>query len=468
MNRPAPIRQHEENVRTVKAIFRTRGGIHPSYNKDATAAMPIELLPMPGRLVVSMSQHLGAPAKPSVKKGDAVALGQPIAEASGYVSARVHAPAAGVVKGLEDVPTLGGRMAQAVEIEPDGSDRRDTSLAPIPEWSKAEPRSLVERVAASGIVGMGGAGFPTAVKLSPPPGKVIDTLIVNGAECEPFLTSDHRLMEEHAERIWAGVRIIRHVLGAKTVRVAIEDNKPGAIRAMEKVMSGAEGDVEIVELQTEYPQGAEKQLIFAVTGREVPVGGLPMDVGALVENVATAAAICEAVCDGTPLFRRVVTVTGTGVRTPRNLLAPLGTSLRDLVNHCGGLTATSGKIICGGPMMGLAQPTLDAGMTKTTSGLLLQPSTETVEFSSMPCITCGRCVQACPMGLLPCTLSECAESESYEAAEAYDILSCIECGCCAYECPSHRPLVQHMKQGKAKVTLIRRQREAQARAEKKG
>jgi electron transport complex protein RnfC len=369
---------------------------------------------------------------------------------------------------LDDVPTLGGKMAQAVEIEPDGSDRRDTSLAPIPDWSRAEPRSLVERVAAAGIVGMGGAGFPTAVKLSPPPGKVIDTLIVNGAECEPVLTSDHRLMEEHAERIWAGVRIIRHILGAKTVRVAIEDNKPGAIRAMEKVMSGAEGDVEIVELHTEYPQGAEKQLIFAVTGREVPVGGLPMDVGALVENVATAAAICEAVCDGTPLFRRVVTVTGKGVRTPRNLLAPLGALLRDLVNHCGGLTATSGNIICGGPMMGLAQPTLDAGMTKTTSGLLLQPSIETFEFSSMPCITCGRCVEACPMGLLPCTLSECAESESYEAAEAYDVLSCIECGCCAYECPARRPLVQHMKQGKAKVALMRRQREAQARAERKG
>lgn len=455
-------------MRIAKAIFRSCGGIHPSYRKDATASLPIEPMPMPKRLVVSMSQHLGAPAKPSVKKGDTVALGQPIAEASGYVSARVHAPAAGIVKGVDDMPTLGGRMAQALEIETDGSDRRDTSLAPIPDWHVAAPRLLIERVAAAGIVGMGGAGFPTAVKLSPPQGKVIDTLIINGAECEPFLTSDHRLMEEHAGRIWEGVRIIRHVLGAKTVRIAIEDNKPGAIRAMEAAMAGAEGDVEIVELRTEYPQGAEKQLIFAVTGREVPVGGLPMDVGALVENVATAAAICEAVREGTPLFRRVVTVTGAGVRTPRNLWAPLGTSLRDLVNHCGGLATARGKVICGGPMMGLAQPTLDAGMTKTTSGLLLQPSTETVEFSSMPCITCGRCVQACPMGLLPCTLSECVESESYEAAETYDVLSCIECGCCAYECPAHRPLVQHMKQGKAKVALIRRQREAHAKAGKKG
>jgi electron transport complex protein RnfC len=237
---------------------------------------------------------------------------------------------------------------------------------------------------------------------------------------------------------------------------------------MERAMAGADGDVEIVELPTEYPQGAEKQLIYSVTQREVPLGGLPADVGAIVDNVATAAAVCDAVCVGLPLIRRVVTVTGAGVRTPRNLLAPLGATLRDLVNHCGGLTAAAGKAICGGPMMGLAQPTLDAGMTKTTSGLLLQPMAEVVQFSSETCISCGRCVQACPMGLLPCTLSECVESESYEAAESYDVLACVECGCCAYECPAHRPLVQHMKQGKAKVTLLRRQREALAKAEKKG
>jgi electron transport complex protein RnfC len=449
-------------------MFRNRGGVHPAYRKGATTALAIETMPVPKRLAVSTAQHLGAPARPVVKKGDTVAAGQLIAEASGYVSARVHAPAAGTVKAVDDAPALAGRVAAVIEIEPDGSDRCDASLAPIADWSAAAGRDLVERIAAAGIVGMGGAGFPTAVKLSPPPGRTIDTLIINGAECEPFLTSDQRLMEECAERIWNGTRMMRHILGVKTVRVAIEDNKPDAIRAMERAMAGADGDVEIVELPTEYPQGAEKQLIYSVTQREVPLGGLPADVGAIVDNVATAAAVCDAVCVGLPLIRRVVTVTGAGVRTPRNLLAPLGATLRDLVNHCGGLTAAAGKAICGGPMMGLAQPTLDAGMTKTTSGLLLQPMAEVVQFSSETCISCGRCVQACPMGLLPCTLSECVESESYEAAESYDVLACVECGCCAYECPAHRPLVQHMKQGKAKVTLLRRQREALAKAEKKG
>ena len=395
-----------------------------------------------------------------------MAAGQVIGQAAGYVSAPVHAPAAGVVKAIENVPSLTGRPAQTIEIEPDGSDRRDNLLAPIPDWQAADPRRLVERVTAAGIVGMGGAGFPTAVKLSPPEGKHIDLLILNGAECEPYLTSDHRLMVEQPERIATGADIIRRALGAKAVRLGIEENKPDAIRALEKALSALDGDVEIAVLRTQYPQGAEKQLIYSISGREVPLGGLPMDVGAVVENVATAAAVAAAVVDGTPLTHRIVTVTGGGVRSPSNLLAPIGTPLRDLVAHCGGLTAASGKVICGGPMMGIAQPGLDAGMTKTTSGLLLQPTSERRCFESTPCIACGRCVSACPMRLLPCTLGECVEAEDYAGAEAYDVLACIECGCCAYECPAHRPLTQFMKQGKAKVTLIRKHREAQAKAAK--
>jgi electron transport complex protein RnfC len=453
-------------MKVAKALHRIAGGIHPEYRKAVTADKAVETLPVPKRLLVSLSQHLGAPAKATVRKGDAVAAGQLIGEAAGYVSAKVHSPAAGVVKSVEDRPTLGGRPAVTIEIETDGSDRRDSHLAPLPEWQAVDTRRLVERVTAAGIVGMGGAGFPTAVKLSPPEGKHIDLLILNGAECEPYLTGDHRLMVEHPERVATGADIIRRILGARTVRVGIEENKPDAIRSVEKALAALDGDVEIAVLRTRYPQGAEKQLIYSIDKREVPLGGLPMDVGAVVENVATAAAIVAAVVDGASLTHRIVTVTGEGVRSPANLLAPIGTPLRDLVDRCGGLAATSGKIICGGPMMGIAQPGLETGMTKTTSGLLLQPASDLRCFESMPCISCGRCVAACPMRLLPCTLSECVEAEDYAGAEAYDVLACIECGCCAFECPAHRPLTQLMKQGKAKVTLIRRHREAQAKAAK--
>jgi electron transport complex protein RnfC len=424
-------------------------------------------MPTPGCLLISLGQHIGAPSRPLVKKGDAVAAGQAIAEATGYVSSRVHSPVSGVVKSIDDGLTISGRAAAIVEITPDQAGRTDTSLAPIPDWEHATGRTLVERVTAAGIIGMGGAGFPTHVKATPPPDKKIHTLIINGAECEPFLTADHRLMLEDSARIWEGARILRHILGADTVRVAIEDNKPDAVAAMEKAMAGAQGDVELVVLKTEYPQGAEKQLIYSVMGREVPLGGLPMDVGALVENVATAAAIRDAIVAGTPLTRRIVTVTGPGVKEPKNVLAILGTPIRDLIQFCGGLTASEGKVICGGPMMGITQPSLDCGIGKTTSGLLVVPQADVHTYTAMTCISCGRCVAACPMHLLPCTLSECAEAEDYAGTESYDVMACIECGCCAYECPAARPLVQHMKQSKSKVTLLRREREAHKRDKEK-
>ena len=451
----------------MKAQRRLPGRVHPPYSKERTQAKPIEEMPLPALLRVSMAQHLGAPAGPVVKKGDKVLRGQIIGEPAGFISAAVHAPTSGTVKAVAPTPTPGGPLAPAVDIEPDGEDRwapgieqrrsgRDSLLAELDKDPAAGKKAVIELVAAAGIVGMGGAGFPTHVKLSPPPEKPIDTLIVNGAECEPYLTADHRLMVENAEQIWSGAEIIRRLLGARTVRVAVEDNKPDAIAAMEAAMASADGDVAVVALRTEYPQGAEKQQIYAITGRKVPSGGLPMDVGAIVENVGTTMAVWDAVINGRPITARVTAVTGPSVKSPGNIFARVGTLYSDLIDHCGGMDGEVGKVISGGPMMGLALGSLDIGIGKTTSGLLCLPRSAVRQFLSMPCIGCGRCVGACPMGLMPCELSQMLEAEDVDAAEGMNVMDCIECGCCAFECPAHRPLVQHMRQGKAKVTLKRR------------
>ncbi len=444
-------------MKAIPAKFKVNGGIHPAYHKELARDKAIENMPIPALLSVSMSQHLGAPANPIVKKGDSVLRGQLIGETAGFISAAVHAPSSGTVKAVSEAPTAMGTTAAIVVIEPDGEDTWIEGLEGIADWQSTAPKTLVEKIAAAGIAGMGGAGFPTHVKLSPPPDKPIDTLILNGAECEPYLTADHRLMIERADTIWVGCQIIRKILGATTVRIAIEDNKPEAIAAMEQAMANAEGDVGITVLKTEYPQGAEKQQIFATTGREVPSGKLPMDVGCVVENVGTTLAVWDAIVNGKPLTERVTTVTGHPVAEPRNVLNRIGTPYSDLLAFCGGLKGDVAKIISGGPMMGLAQPGLDATTTKTTSGLLFLAPQETQTFNSMPCIACGRCIEACPMYLVPAELSQMLEAEDYEAAEELNVLDCIECGCCAFACPAHRPLVQHMKQGKSKVMLKRRQ-----------
>ncbi|MBN1556728.1 MAG: electron transport complex subunit RsxC [Lentisphaerae bacterium] len=432
----------------VPRLFHARPrGVHPDDRKALSAAMPVETLPLPSILRVSMAQHLGAPATPVVKKGEAVRRGQRIGAASGFISAHVHAPTSGTVKAVQDAPTLSGPPAPAVDIEPDGEDAW-TDLQPCPAWRNTPAAALVERIAEAGVVGMGGAGFPTHVKLQPPPEKHIDTLIINGAECEPYLTADYRLMLEDPQRIWTGACIIAHVLGVERVRIAIEDNKPDAIAAMAGVVREFKGDAAVVSLETLYPQGAEKQQIRALLGREVPSGGLPMDVGALVENVATACAVHDAVLTGQPLIERIVTVTGTPVQRPKNVRARIGTCFNDLAGFCGGLKGAA-KLIAGGPMMGLAQPSLDGAVTKTASGVLALASEECTAFESLPCIGCGRCIAACPAGLVPAELSLYLEAEDYEAAAACHVMDCIECGCCAYVCPARRPMVQHMRRGKA-------------------
>ena len=448
-------------MKILRALFRSKGGIHPAHRKQATEAMPVESMPLAKVLFVSMVQHMGAPARPVVKKGDAVMRGQVLGEAGGYVSAPVHAPTSGKVIAINERPTQAGLPAACVEIEPDGEDRWDTALQPCPDWKTMEAKSLVERIVAAGIVGMGGAGFPTHVKLSPPAGKTIDTLIINGAECEPYLTADQRLMVEAPQSVWTGAEIVWQILGARRLVVAIENNKPDAIQAMRTSMQAT--DAELVVLKTEYPQGAEKQLIYAVTGREVPSGGLPMAVGALVENVGTCAAIYDAITEGHPLTERIVTVTGAMVPTPKNLRVRIGTPLADLVAFCGGMVGQPGKIVCGGPMMGLAQGSLEATVTKTTSGVVLLPRQAVQQFSSMPCISCGRCVAACPMRLMPNTLSEMIEAEDYKSVEGLDVMDCIECGACAYECPAHRPLVQHLRRAKSEIQKMIRGKELKRR-----
>jgi len=444
-------------MKTIRSEHNVKGGVHPEYRKELARDKAIVDMPMSKLLSVSMSQHLGAPAKPVVKKGDVVLRGQLIGEPAGFISASVHAPTSGTVKDITQKPTATGTVAASVEIEPDGEDKWSPDISPRENTDQLDPKTIVSIVADAGIAGMGGAGFPTHVKLSPPEGKTIDTLIINGAECEPYLTADHRLMVEHADRIREGCKFIAKALGVKHIRVAIEDNKPEAISAMEKAFSTLEGDVAIVILETKYPQGAEKQQIYAITGREVPSGGLPMDVGAVVENVGTACAIWDAVVNGRPLTERITTVTGNPVKNPCNVRNRIGTSYSDLIEFCGGISGETGKVISGGPMMGFAQSSLQITTTKTTSGLLLLPPSAMTSFESTPCISCGRCVQGCPMNLLPCEVSQMIEAEDYESAEQYNVMDCIECGCCAFQCPSHRPLVQHFRRGKAMVMLKRKQ-----------
>ena len=443
-------------MKKITAPFRFKGGVHPADNKELSNAAAVVPLPVPAQLAVPLLQHLGAPATPLVEVGAEVKRGQPIGAAAGFISAAVHAPTSGTVKAIEDRPTSVGRTCPHVIIEADGRDERVEPYEPWPDWEKRSGKELVARVAEAGIVGMGGAGFPTHVKLSPPPDKPIDTLIINGAECEPYLTGDHRKMLEYAREIWEGCRILRHILKVNTVRIAIEDNKPDAIEAIRQAIGEVEGDVAVVELETIYPQGSEKQQIYGITGREVPSAGLPMDVGCLVENVGTTYAIWNAVVNGYPLDERIVTVTGRGVPEPRNYRARVGVAFQELIAASGGILPNVTKIVAGGPMMGFAQHTLEVSVNKTTSGIVALPADEVNFFTSKPCISCGRCNNACPLYLLPSELAHCIEADDIPAAEALNLMDCFECGACAYVCPAHRPLVQHMRRAKAAVMLKRR------------
>jgi electron transport complex protein RnfC len=431
--------------------FTFRGGIHPSYCKSQTENLKTEEFPAPPIAVIPLSQHIGAPAAAVVGKGDRVLVGQTIGEAAGNVSAAAHSSVAGTVLSIKPFAHASGRLVMSVEIENDGTDEA-MPFKPAPQpWREASSGELVKKIAACGIVGMGGASFPTHVKLSPPTNKPIETLIINGSECEPYLTDDHRIMIERPEDILTGALIMKKILGAKNVCIGIEDNKPDAIRAVfNKTTEAPYKDIRLVTLKSKYPQGGEKQLIAAITRRKVPSGGLPMDVGCVVQNVGTALAVCEAVMQGIPLYKRVVTVVGDGVKSPKNLLVRVGTPVKALLEACEVDIAAAKKIIMGGPMMGVALSDLDVPIMKQTSAILvLNQATDAIR--KYPCINCGQCVRVCPMRLIPSRIAKYVEKENYEDAVKWNLFDCIECGSCAYACPAKINLVHFYKLGKMKA-----------------
>ncbi len=397
-----------------------------------------------------MSQHLGAPAKPLVGLNERVKTGQKVAEAGGFVSVPLHSSISGTVKEIGEFPhpTLGAGLA--IRIEGDGGDEWDEAIKERANYSGLTPEELRQIIKEAGIAGMGGAAFPTHVKLSPPREKPIDTFILNGAECEPWLTADQRLMVEKGEGILEGMRLIMRALGCQRGFIGIESNKPEAIRNLHRFSSSY--GYEIIPLKVKYPQGGEKQLIKAITNREVPLGGLPMDVGCVVHNVGTAYAVYEAVAKGKPLIERVVTVTGSTVRNPQNLRTKIGTSFARLIEECGGTRGSMAKLINGGPMMGIAVETDQVPVIKGTSGVLVLSPDEVRYGESRPCISCGRCVDSCPMGLMPNLIGSLAERERFDSTKEYGVLDCIECGSCSYVCPAKRDLVHLFKYAKAKLS----------------
>ncbi len=426
------------------------GGIHPDYHKELASGEPVKVMPLPEQLIVYFSQNLGVPSKPVVEKGDEVKKGQVIAEAGGFVSTPVHSPTSGKIKSIGLHPSPVGTEMEAAVIIPDGEDEWAEGCDKERDISGFTPDEIKNIVNNAGVVGMGGATFPTHVKLSPPEDKPIDILILNGAECEPYLASDHRLMLEKAEEILEGASLFARAINVDNIVVAIEKNKPDAIEKMKNLTAGRDR-FRVEALGVIYPQGAEKQLIYAITGRKVPTGGLPMDAGALVQNVGTCFAAFEAARLNRPLIRRVVTVTGSGIKNPSNILARIGTTFRDIVDFCGGMTDDTAKVISGGPMMGIAQYSLDSAVGKGTSGIVLLKADEVAQFENNPCIRCGRCLAVCPMNLDPSAISIFAERMRYDETEEYCVMDCIECGSCAYVCPSKRPLVQHFKRAKAEI-----------------
>ncbi|MBO5201203.1 MAG: electron transport complex subunit RsxC [Lentisphaeria bacterium] len=430
------------------------GGVHPDDGKALSCEKPIRVAPLLEKYVVPVPQNIGKPPKVIVNKGDLVKKGQLIADADGFVSVPLHSPTSGTVGETVLIPGAVGTMIPAIEIISDGQDEWGSALEPIPDWKNTDREILKKRICDAGIIGMGGAAFPSHVKLSPPPEKVIDTLILNGAECEPYLTADHRLMLEHPNCVLEGAAIAAKILKVDRVFVGIEENKQNAIDAM-KERAGKYG-IKIVPLRVRYPQGAEKQLIMAITGRHVVAGGLPMDVGCVVQNVGTCAAIRAAVVEGHPLIERMTTITGSPVKDPCTWQLRIGTPVAEALKLAGGIVAPAAKLILGGPMMGFAQATLDGSVAKNSSGILLLQAEETGQYTSNPCIRCGRCVDACPMRLLPGPISVLVESEKYDQAEQAFVMDCVECGACSYVCPANRPLIQHFRRAKAEINALRR------------
>lgn len=433
------------------------GGVHPQENK-LTATSKIEVLPVPKTVSIPISQHIGVPARPVVEPRDKVKVGQVIAVSEGFISSNIHSSVSGMVTKIDKVLDATGYKRDAVIIRVEG-DEWDENIDRTTEVKKAfvyNSTDIVKKIAEAGIVGLGGATFPAHVKLSVPRGKKAEYLVINGAECEPYLTSDHRLMLEHSEEIIVGIRLLMRALNVENAFVGIENNKPDAIRLFRDLVKD-EPSIKIEALKVQYPQGGEKQLIKAILNREVPRGGLPIDVGVIVHNVGTAFAVYEAVQKNKPLVERVVTVTGKEIKSPTNLRVRIGTPVSDLIEAGGGLPENTGKVIAGGPMMGKALNSLDVPVTKGTSGILVLSHTEAMRGVQQACIRCGKCVEVCPMGLEPYLLMAECERDLVERALADNILDCIECGSCSYVCPSNRALLDFIRLGKKVGAALKKQ-----------
>lgn len=436
-------------------------GVHPPEGKDLAQDRAIEVMPTPGEVMIPLLQHVGAPCEGTVKPRTEVAVGDELGTSGAFVSAPVHASISGKTGRTGAVTLPNGRHVAVIPIKAEGAQPLEGKALfddlyggewPTEGLDRHDPKAIVDACRKAGLVGQGGAAFPAHVKLTRNEKKPIDLILINGCECEPYLTADYRLMLEAPAPIVAGAILARHAAGAREAVVCVEDNKPRAIEALRKAVQGTQVAVRV--MKTKYPQGGEKQLIYAATGREVPGGGLPLDIGVVVLNVGTAAALARAVLRGKPLTHRVVTVTGSGVKNPKNLLVPIGTSFRDLIRCCGGLTDDARRIVAGGPMMGFSVSDPDTPVTKGTSGITVLSGKELEKSEETNCVRCGRCVDVCPMRLVPTKLGLAARSNLPELAVHYHVMSCMECGCCAYVCPGRLPLVQLIRIAKIQIRSL--------------
>jgi electron transport complex protein RnfC len=433
------------------------GGIHPEENKLAKDCK-IEKIPLPEKAIVFVSQHLGTPAVPVAEKGQKVKVGTLLAKAEAFICANTHSPFAGTITKIDNAIDINGYKRPAFYIDVDKNDEWEENIDTTDDLIKdcqLNSQEIIEKIKDRGIVGLGGAAFPTHIKYMLPEGKKADYLIINAVECEPYLTSDNRVMLEQTEEAVVGITIMMKVLGVNVAKVGIEKNKPAAISRMKEIVKRYNG-IEIIPLKTKYPQGAEKQLIYALTKREVPSGKLPIEVGCVVNNISTAIAIYYAVQKNRPLIDNVLTITGKTLLNQRNIQVRTGTVLSEIIDYCGGLPSDYGKLVCGGPMMGKAISSLNAPTTKTTSSILIMSKAETHRKKETNCLRCGKCVSACPMGLEPIYLFNLSKADRWEEAEKECAMDCIECGCCLYTCPAGKPLLDMIRIAKSKITEIRR------------